>query len=84
VDGYNELPQRTRSSLLTLLSEVLREPMFLLLLAAGGIELLLGDVAEALMLLGFMLVVIAIAVAQGRRTERVLAARRGLSAPPAW
>ena len=82
-DGFNELPQHTRSPLLGLLAEVVREPMFLLLLAAGGIYLLLGDIGEALLLLGFVLVVIAITVVQTRRTERVLAALRDLSSPRA-
>ena len=83
-DGFNELPQRTQSGLLALLAEVVREPMFLLLLAAGGIYLLLGDIGEALMLLGFVLAVIAITVVQTRRTERVLAALRDLSSPARW
>jgi len=39
--------------------DVVTEPMFLMLLAAGGIYLALGDRGEALFLLSFVLVVIA-------------------------
>jgi Ca2+-transporting ATPase len=58
--GYNELPQtRTRSIWVTAWG-VVREPMFLLLIACGTLYLLLGDVQEALMLLGFVFVVLGI------------------------
>lgn len=57
-DVPNELPAAARDGVLQLLGELLREPMFLLLLLACGlIYLLLGDVHEALMLLGFVLLV---------------------------
>jgi len=62
---------------------VLREPMFLMLLAAGGIDLLLGDEGEALFLLGFVFVVIGITLAQERKTQRALESLRDLFAPRA-
>jgi Ca2+-transporting ATPase len=62
---------------------VLREPMFLMLLAAGGIYLVLGDRGEALFLLGFVFVVIGITLAQERKTQRALESLRDLSAPRA-
>jgi hypothetical protein len=46
--------------------------MFLMLLAAGGIYLALGDRGEALFLLGFVFVVIGITLAQERKTQRAL------------
>ena len=82
-EGGNELsPPRRRSFARTLL-EVLREPMFLLLAAAGGIYLLLGDAREAGMLLFFVALIIAITVVQQHKTERVLEALRDLSSPRA-
>ncbi|SFG01350.1 Ca2+-transporting ATPase [Novosphingobium sp. CF614] len=63
--------------------EVLREPMLALLLAAGLIYLLLGDRTEALILLVFAGLSIAITIIQEARTERVLEALRDLSAPRA-
>ncbi len=57
--------------------------MFAMLLAAGGIYLLLGDKAEALILLGFAGLSIFITIVQEARTERTLEALRDLSAPRA-
>jgi len=81
--GPNELPGDRQRGLLALLREVVREPMLLLLLGAGSIYLLLGDVQEALMLLFFVLAVIGITLYQERKTERVLQALRDLSSPRA-
>jgi Ca2+-transporting ATPase len=82
-DGYNELPSAKKRSLLNILLDVVREPMFLMLIACGLLYLLLGDVEEALMLLGFVLVVIGITLYQEQKTERALEALRDLSSPRA-
>ncbi|HEX7505470.1 MAG TPA: cation-translocating P-type ATPase [Polyangia bacterium] len=81
--GPNELPLQKKRSLLTLVLEVAREPMFIMLVVAGGLYLLLGDASEALMLLGFVFVVMGITIVQSRRTERALDALRDLSSPRA-
>ena len=47
-DGHNELPASRRRSLLHMGLDVLREPMFLLLMGAGSIYWALGDTHEAL------------------------------------
>ena len=62
---------------------MLREPMLALLLAGGVAYLILGDLAEALILLGFATFSVAITAIQGTRTEHVLEALRDLSAPRA-
>src|SRR3974377_339672 len=82
-EGPNELPQPDRRTPLRIVVEVLREPMFALLLGGGAIYLLLGDVKEALILLGFAMLSIAITVVQETRTERVLDALRNLASPRA-
>ena len=82
-EGPNELSRDRPRGFLRSLGEVLREPMLLLLLAAGGIYLALGDLEEALTLLSFVVVVIAITWVQERKTERALAALRDLSSPRA-
>ncbi|MBI3146338.1 MAG: ATPase, partial [Pseudogulbenkiania sp.] len=81
--GPNTLFAEPRRTLWRLTREILREPMFLLLLVAGSIYLLLGDVREALLLLGFVLVVVLMTVLQERRTERVLETLRELASPQA-
>jgi P-type Ca2+ transporter type 2C len=82
-DGPNELPATAQRGAWRLLRDVVLEPMFLLLVACGAIYLALGDRHEALMLLGFVLVVIAITYVQKRRSERSLEALRDLSSPRA-
>lgn len=81
--GYNELPFSKSRSILVTAWNVVREPMFLLLLACGTIYLILGDVQEAVMLLGFVFVVLGITLYQERKTERALEALRDLSSPRA-
>ncbi len=82
-EGYNELPSSKRRSTLAIAFEVVREPMFLLLVACGALYLVLGDKEEALMLLGFVAVVMGITLYQERKTERALEALRDLSSPRA-
>jgi Ca2+-transporting ATPase len=82
-EGYNELPSAEKRSILTIILEVVREPMFLLLIACGIIYLVLGDLQEALMLLGFVFVIMGITFYQERKTERTLDALRDLSSPRA-
>jgi Ca2+-transporting ATPase len=82
-EGPNELSTTGQRQLLGIALEVLREPMFLLLVSAGAIYLLLGDVNDALMLLGFVCVVMGITIYQEYKTERVLEALRDLTSPRA-
>jgi P-type Ca2+ transporter type 2C len=82
-DGPNELPSAKPRSIFAIAAEVIREPMFLLLVAGGIIYLLLGDLQEALLLLGFVFVVIGITLHQERKTENALQSLRNLSSPRA-
>ncbi|OAN53340.1 cation-translocating P-type ATPase [Sphingobium sp. TCM1] len=81
--GPNELPRTGRRTVPHILAEVVREPMLALLLAGGVAYMLLGDLGEALILLGFATFSIGITVIQESRTEHVLEALRDLSAPRA-
>jgi Ca2+-transporting ATPase len=82
-DGPNELPRPDRRTPLRIALDVLREPMLAMLLAAGTVYLLLGDTAEALILIVFAGFSIAVTIIQEARTETVLEALRDLSAPRA-
>ncbi len=82
-EGLNELPTAKPRGLLAIAGGVLKEPMFLLLLACGAIYLLTGDYEGAGMLLGFVFVVMGITFYQERKTERALDALRDLSSPRA-
>ena len=82
-EGFNELPTDGGRSILRIVADVLREPMFSLLLAAGAIYLLLGDLGEAIVLLAFATLSVLITVVQETRSERVLAALRDQTSPRA-
>jgi P-type Ca2+ transporter type 2C len=82
-DGPNELPSSRPRSVAAIAWEVLKEPIFLLLVACGTIYLFLGDTQEALMLLGFVFLVTGISFYQEHKTERTLEALRDLSSPRA-
>ncbi len=82
-EGYNELPSQKKQGLFSILLNVLKEPMLLLLLGAGLIYLFLGEVKDALILLLFVFVVVGITFNQERKTERALDALKNLSSPRA-
>src|SRR5690606_39904992 len=82
-DGPNELPRPPRRTAWRFLLEISCEPMFQLLGLAVFIYLLLGDRAEAGMLLAFLLIIIAITLIQEWRTERVLETLRDMTSPRA-
>jgi len=82
-DGPNELTPPRQRTLWHSLREVAAEPMLQLLVAAGLLYLMLGDLGEALMLLAFVLVNIGITLVQGQRTEKALQALHELTSPRA-
>jgi P-type Ca2+ transporter type 2C len=82
-DGHNELPQPRRRNVVRIFLEVMREPMLLLLAAAAVLYMLLGDLAEALVLCGSVVVVIALTLYQENKSERALQALSKLASPRA-
>ncbi|ESQ76087.1 cation-translocating P-type ATPase [Asticcacaulis sp. AC402] len=82
-EGFNELPAAEKRTPLRIVLEVLREPMLVLLLAGGGIYLVIGDLKDALVLLCFAIISVLITVIQEARTEKVLEALRDLTSPRA-
>ena len=83
LEGPNELPSQKKRGLLTIALEVAREPMFIMLVAAGSLYFAMGEPADAALLLSFVFVVMTITIVQERRTERALDALRDLSSPRA-
>ena len=83
LEGYNELPSSKKRNILTIVFEVVKEPMFLLLVACGSIYLFIGEPKDALLLLGFVFIMIGITVSQEGKTENALNALRDLSSPRA-
>lgn len=81
--GTNELRGSSGRSFWHLAYDVLREPMFLLLLSCGILYWVLGDRQEAFILLGFVFFIMGITITQDWKTERALSALRDLSSPRA-
>jgi Ca2+-transporting ATPase len=82
-EGPNTLPEADRRSFARIVLEILREPMFALLLGAAMIYFILGDLKEALVLGVFASTSVLIALVQEARTERVLESLRDLTSPRA-
>ncbi len=81
--GSNEVPSAQERKFWRIAFDVLKEPMLLLLIGTGGVYLLLGDPAEAAVLLVAIFGIIGITLYQERKTERALHALRDLSSPRA-
>jgi len=81
--GFNELPSAKPKNIWKIASEVLTEPMFLLLVGSGTLYLILGDYREGSILLSAIFVIIGITFYQYQKTERALEALKDLSSPRA-
>ncbi|MFI5221424.1 MAG: cation-translocating P-type ATPase, partial [Bacteroidia bacterium] len=81
--GYNELPSSRPKNVWRIAVEVIREPMFLLLISCGVLYVLLGDYKEGIVLLSTIFIIIGITFYQYRKTERALDALKKLSSPNA-
>ncbi len=81
LDGPNTLPAARSRSVLSIALEVLREPMLLLLVAAGVIYLALGDTGEALLIVSLACATVLIAIVQQTRSERVIEKLADLTDP---
>jgi Ca2+-transporting ATPase len=82
-EGFNELPASKPRRTIYILLGVLSEPMVYILLGCGVVYFLIGDRQEAVMLLGFLLLIIFIEIFQEQKAERALDALRDLSSPRA-
>ncbi|KPJ67794.1 MAG: ATPase [Coxiella sp. DG_40] len=82
-EGYNELPSIRKRGIFKIVSRIVTEPMFLLLIAGGILYFILGDAREALVLISFVFVIMGITFYQEHKSERALDALRKLSSPRA-
>ncbi len=82
-DGYNELQGSKSRNFWAIIFGVIKEPMFLLLVACGTLYMVLGDIEEGFMLLGFVFVVMGIEFYQERKSEKALDALKDLASPRA-
>lgn len=71
--GPNELPSAKPRNLLQQSWAVIKQPMLLLLLAAGTVNLILAEPQDSLILMAMVLIVIFISISQERKSETALA-----------
>lgn len=84
-NGFNELPASNEKNYpLRILLRTIREPMFLLLIICAILYLAFGSAEEALLLFGFVLIIITITFYQENKSERALLALQNLSSPRAF
>lgn len=81
--GYNELTISSSRNLFQLALEVVKEPMFLLLLGCGTVYFILAEWTEGIILLSWVFVIIFITFYQNRKTEKALESLKKLSSPRA-
>ena len=82
-DGPNELPSAGPRRLWQIAFEILREPMFGLLLAGGAVYVALGDLVSGAVLMAFASLSVSISIVQEIRSEKVLDALRAMTSPRA-
>lgn len=82
-DGFNELPSSKPKNVLQIAVDVVKEPMFLLLISCGLLYSILGDYREGIILISATLVIILITFQQSRKTEEALEALKKMSSPRA-
>ncbi len=80
-EGPNELVRPHRRVVLSILKEILTEPLILLLIAGGILYLFLGEPRDAILLIGSVFVIVGIEIYQDYRAERALEALRSLADP---
>ncbi len=81
--GYNELPAARPKHVGQIAAEVIKEPMFILLIGCSILYMLLGDYNEGIIIFCSVFVIIFITFYQHRKTEKSLEALRQLSSPRA-
>ncbi|OCA84377.1 ATPase [Bacillus sp. FJAT-27225] len=82
-DGYNEIKDKEKVPTWKLFLETFKDPMVIVLVIAAGVQLILGEVVEALIILLVLILNSIISVVQTKKAEGSLEALRNMSAPEA-
>ena len=79
--GYNTMNAVQKNSWITLLLDILKEPMLLLLIAVAIIYLIVGDYGEAIFMFGAIVAVSGVSFYQDNRSKKALEALEKLNEP---
>jgi P-type Ca2+ transporter type 2C len=80
-DGPNEITAAKPRNFFTISLEIIKEPMFILLVLCCILYIILGDLEQALILSVFVVVIIGITLFQSWKTESTLNSLKDLSSP---
>ncbi len=83
LEGFNEIQISNTKKIYFYFFDVLKEPMVYLLIGCGLTYFILGDRQEAMMLLGFLFLIIGITIFQEAKASKALDALKDLSSPRA-
>ncbi|MBC3541875.1 cation-translocating P-type ATPase [Rufibacter sediminis] len=81
--GYNELSEAERDPVWKLILETFKDPMVIVLLIAAAVQLVLGEVMEAVIIFAVLVLNAIVSVVQTKKAEGALDALRQMSAPSA-
>jgi Ca2+-transporting ATPase len=81
--GYNELPSSKPKSIWLIGVDVMKEPMFLLLIGCAVLYMIVGDYREGIIMLCSISIIIFITFYQYQKTEKALEALKKLASPRA-
>ncbi|AXI10817.1 ATPase [Oceanobacillus zhaokaii] len=82
-DGFNEIKDSEKVPTWRLFLETFKDPMVIVLLVASGVQLILGEVVESLIIFLVLILNSVISVVQTKKAESSLDALRDMSAPEA-
>src|SRR5689334_8295895 len=79
--GRNKLTQRAPNGFVVALKNVVKEPMFILLLVAATIYFISGELSDALFMTAAIVIVATISIYQDSRSRNALEALKELTQP---
>src|SRR5690606_6624504 len=77
--GYNQTTELKKGAWFTMIFDILKEPMLLLLIAVSVIYIIVGNYSEALFMLGAIVLVSGISFYQDNRSKKALEALEKLN-----
>lgn len=80
-NGYNELTQKKKKTILNMIFEQIKDAMIIILLVASIVSFLLGEKAEGIVILVIIFVNTTISIIQEKKAEDAINALKGISAP---
>jgi len=79
--GHNALSLKKENGFVTSLKEIVKEPMFILLVVASAIYFITGDISDGIFMASAIVLVSAISLYQDSRSRNALAALKSLTQP---